>query len=327
MPDEKLLAKAENKKLLDPKVLRAEVDRMLADPRSDQFMNQFTEQWLQLDVLENVAISRDYYPKFNSLLKKEMRGETQHFFAHLVRRNQSALELLNSDYSMLNEPLAKHYGIEGVFGREFRKVKLPAELHRGGLLGHASILASNSTGSDSHAVRRAVWIRDRLLNDPPAPPPPDVPSLEKSDPKFHKLSIREQLEIHRQREACASCHRNIDPWGISLENFDAVGLWREKVRRKKGRRFESIPVNAVDTLPNGHRLDGADILKQYLIDHRKDDFARSLVVRLMTYALGRRLELSDQLAVDNIASQFAKDNYRLGDLIKTIVTSETFQTK
>lgn len=327
MPDEELLKKASAKQLVNSKNLGAEVDRMLADPRSEYFVNQFANQWLQLNVLENVEISRDYYPQFNEQLKQDMRGETVQFFARLVRQNQSALELLDSNYSMLNEALAKHYGIKDVYGSEFRKVKLPAELHRGGLLGQASILASNSTGSDSHAVRRAVWLRDRVLGDPPAPPPPDVPSLEKADPKFHKLSIREQLEIHRQREACASCHRNIDPWGIALENFDAVGMWREQVRRKKGKRFESIPVNASDTLPNGQHLEGVEALKQYLVENRKDDFARNLVERLMTYALGRRLELSDQEAVDQISAQFVKDDYRLGNLIKSIVTSESFQTK
>jgi hypothetical protein len=327
MPDQRLMDLAAKKTLHQPKVLAIEVERMLADQRSSRFVEQFTEQWLRLNVVDSVAISREYHPKFDGRLKEDMRGETREFFGALLTKNESALNLLSSKFTMLNEPLAKHYGVKGIFGRKFRRVMLKPEQHRGGLLGHASILLSNSTGFDSHPVRRAVWIRDRLLNDKPAPPPPDVPSLEQADAKFHKLSIREQLVIHRKREACASCHRNIDPWGIALENFDAVGLWRTDVRRKKGRKFEKIPVIAKDKLPSGRELDGVDQLKEYLVTERKDDFAESLVARLMTYALGRRLELGDQKAIEELAGKFAADKYRLRSLIQKIVVSPPFQTK
>jgi len=327
MPDQRLMELAAENKLHEAKTLSAEVERILRDPRSERFIEQFTEQWLQLNVLESVAVDRDYYPNFDDRLKEEMRGETQQFFAELVREDSSALNLLSSDFTMLNEPLAKHYGVDGVYGRAFRRVKLKPEQHRGGLLGQASVLLSNSTGSDSHAVRRAVWIRDRLLDDPPAPPPPDVPSLDEADPEFHKLSIREQLKIHRRREACASCHRGIDPWGIALENFDAVGLWRDEVRRKVGKKFETLPVDAADTLPGGRRLDGVDTLREHLVAERKGDFATSLVSRLLEYAIGRRLELSDQQAVDDMTTEFAADGYRMRGLIQRVVASELFQTK
>ena len=327
MPDDRLTDLAAENKLHQPKVLAGEVQRMLADPRSMRFVENFTEQWLHLNVLDSVAISRAYHPKFNDRIKEDMRGETQQFFAELLRNNESALNLISSNFTMLNEPLARHYGVTNVFGRKFRRVVLRPENHRGGLLGHASILLSNSTGFDSHPIRRAVWIRDRLLNDKPAPPPPDVPSLDQADAKFRKLSIREQLVVHRKREACASCHRNIDPWGIALENFDAVGLWRDHVRRKKGRKFEKIPVIAKDKLPNGHELDGVDQLKKYLITHKKKEFARSLVARLMTYALGRRLELSDRKAIKEISNKFAEDKYRLRNLILKLVVSPPFTTK
>lgn len=327
MPDERLMELAASRKLHELETLSAEVERMLQDARSSRFVEQFTEQWLELNVLDSVAVDRDYYPSFDDRLKADMRGETQQFFAELVRENRSALHLLSSDFTVLNEPLAKHYGIDGVYGREFRRVELPPEQHRGGLLGQASMLLANSTGSDSHAVRRAVWIRDRLLNDPPAPPPPDVPTLDEAAPEFHKLSIRRQLEIHRRREACASCHRGIDPWGVALENFDAVGRWRESVRRKVGKRFESVPVDAADVLPGGQKLDGVDALREHLIAERKDDFARSLVSRLLTYALGRRLELSDQPAVDDITEALASDDFRLRGLIHKVVASPLFQTK
>ncbi len=327
MPDDRLMKLATDGVLLDPKVIADEVERMLSDPRSRRFVRQFTEQWLHLDFVDRVAVDHEYYPQFNDSLKEHLRGETQAFFAELIRDDLSALNLLSSTFTMLNEPLAKHYGIGDVVGREFRRVELSPESHRGGLLGQASILLSNSTGADSHVIRRAVWVRDRLLNDPPAPPPPDAPPLDEANPNFAKLSVREQLEIHRQREACASCHRDIDPWGVALENFDAVGLWRAEIRRKVGGKFEVLPVMATDVLPGDHKLDGVDSLKLYLTTYRKDEFAKALVTRMTTYALGRRLELTDEAAIDDLAANFAANGYRLRSLIHNIVTSELFLVK
>ena len=327
MPDERLFELARAGSLKRPDMLRQEVERMLADDRSTRFVEQFTSQWLHLDVIDRVAVNRDFYPGFRDELKTQMRLETQLFFAELLRHDVTALNLLDSDFTMLNEPLARHYGVDAVHGNSFRRVPLNPDQHRGGLLGHAGILLSNSTGSDSHVVRRAVWIRDRLLDDPPNPPPPDVPALDEADPKFLELSVREQLEVHRGTESCAGCHRNIDPWGIALENFDAVGIWRDEIRRKVGKKTGNSPVNAVDVLPNGRELNGADNLRQYLIDERHDDFARSLASRTLTYALGRRLELSDQEAVDDITKGFAADGYKLRGLIQNVVASTPFQTK
>ncbi|MDA1230269.1 MAG: DUF1592 domain-containing protein [Planctomycetota bacterium] len=327
MPDEPLTKLAADGVMLEPDVISSEVDRMLNDPRSMTFVRQFTEQWLHLDYVDRVAVDREYYPGFDDSLKKHMRGETQAFFAELIRDDLSAMSLLSSKFVMLNEPLAKHYGIKGVFGREFRRVDLGPDSHRGGLLGQASILLSNSTGADSHVIRRAVWIRDRLLNDRPSPPPPDTPPLDQADPKFANLSVREQLEIHRNREACASCHRGIDPWGIALENYDAVGLWRDKIRRKAGGKFEMLPVKSSDVLPGDHKLDGVDSLKEYLANQCKDEFAKSLVTRLATYALGRRLELSDWGTIDHLTTEFTGNEYRIRGLIHNIVTSELFLTK
>jgi len=327
MPDERLREFAATGRLREPAIVAEEVERLLNDPRSSRFVELFTEQWLHLDVLDRVAVNRDYYSGFDESLKVQMRAESVEFVSELIRHNLSALNLLASDFTMLNEPLAKHYGIPGVLGQKFRRVALAPELHRGGLLGHAGVLLANSTGEDSHAVRRAVWIRDRLLNDPPAPPPPNVPNLDEADPEFVKLSIRDQLKVHREAEACASCHRNIDPWGIALEHFDAVGLWRDNVRRKSGGKFETLPVNATDHFPDGREIAGVDSLKELLIVERKDQFARGLVVRLLTYALGRRLELSDQSAIDDLTSEFAEGDYQLRRLIHQIVASQLFQTK
>lgn len=325
LPDEPLIELASNGKLRAN--LDAEIDRMLADPRSGRMVKQFTEQWLKLNLVENVAVNKTRYPGFDDRLKIDMCTETQSMFAELLKHNSSATELLSSDFTMLNESLAKHYGIGGVFGKSFRRVPIPAESHRGSLLSHASILLSNSTGADSHPVRRAVWIRDRLLNDPPAPPPPNVPSLEQANPEFHQLPVRKQLEIHRTVESCNQCHRSLDPWGIALENFDALGRWRTDTLKNSGDPSQTQPIDATVELADGKQIAGADGLRLYLLEERKEQFARSLVVRLLTYALGRSLELTDQAAVDQVLEQFAKDDFRLQGLIYKVVSSEPFQTK
>lgn len=327
MPDAQLLAHAANGTLQRPDVLSHEVERLLSDPRSDQFVQQFTEQWLHLDVVDRVAINRDYYPQFNERLKTDMRRESEQLFGEILRNNLSALHFLSSDFTMLNGRLARHYGIDNVYGNTFRRVTLPPEQHRGGLLGHASILLSNSTGADSHVIRRAVWIRDRLLNDPPASPPPNVPSLEQANTDSLQLSIREQLEAHRGTKSCARCHRDIDPWGIALEHFDAIGLWRDEIRHKSGKEFITRPVTATATLPNGQQLTGVDELKAYLVSERKADFARALVSRILGYSVGRRIELSDRETIADLTNQFTADEFRLRNLVKNIVKSKAFQTK
>lgn len=325
MPDEALFQHARQGTLRQS--ITAELDRMLADPKADRFVQQFTEQWLRLGYLENVAVNKEKFPGVDDRLKQEMRRETQTLFAEILKDNLSITGLLDCDFMMLNEPMAKHYGIEGVYGHSFRRVPVPTDSPRGGLLTQASFLLSHSTGADSHPVRRAVWIRDRLLNDPPAPPPPNVPTLEQANPEFHKLSVREQLEIHRTKESCNQCHRNLDPWGIALENLDAVGRWRTEIARPSGDHPEKLTIDANVTLPNGDVVAGTSGLKNYLLQHRKEDFARSLVCRLLSYSLGRSLDLTDQAAIDQVLKQTAADDYKLKALIHTLVQSEPFQTK
>ncbi len=327
MPDAQLLETAATGTLQQPNVLSQEVERLLSDPRSDQFVQQFTEQWLHLDVVDQVAINRDYYPQFKERLKTDMRQESEQVFGEILRHNLSALHFLSSDFTMLNGRLARHYGIDEVYGNTFRRVTLSPKQHRGGLLGHASILLSNSTGADSHVIRRAVWIRDRLLNDPPASPPPNVPSLEQTNKDSRQLSIREQLEAHRGTKSCARCHRDIDPWGIALEHFDAVGLWRDEIRHKSGKEFITRPVAATATLPNGQQLTGIDELKSYLVSERQTDFARALVSRILGYSVGRRIELSDRETIADLTKQFIADEFRLRNLVKNIIKSKAFQTK
>ena len=325
MPDQQLFDMAERNRLTQPNVLRAEIDRMLDDPRAKRFTRDFAKQWLLLYQLDHLAVDREYYPQFSAATKRDMVEETIALFEDLISNNGSTLNLLDSDYALLNEKMARHYGIPDVFGSQFRRV--PVGERRGGLLGQASILTLNSTGKDSHPIRRAVWIRDRLLNDPPAPPPPDVPELDEASDEFASLSVREQLAVHRERESCAACHRNIDPWGIALENFDAVGRWREGIRKKNGDKFEERPLVNSDVLPDGTKLNGAIDLRKHLVTDRLADFARALTRALTTYALGRSLELSDEAEVDDLADQFVKEDYRIRPLIHAIVDSEAFRTK
>ena len=318
MPDEELFQLAAEEQLSRPAVLSAQVDRMLRDDRGWRFVTQFTDQWLKLENTAHIAIDTSTYRGFKIGLKEEMLQETRHFLRHLILADRSGLNLLDSEFTLLNEPLARHYGMAGVYGQGFREVALTEE-DRGGLLGHSSVLMLGSTGKDSHPIRRAVWIRDRLLNDPPPSPPADVPDLDESNPDFANLSVREQLEVHRNKESCASCHRAIDPWGIALEHYDAIGKFRTEVKSK--------PVVATDTLPNGQELSGAAGLKQYLMTQRSEDFSRALVTRLSIYALGRNLQFSDEDMLDDLTKDFIRRDYRILGLIKAIVSSNAFRTK
>ncbi len=334
MPDERLLKLAESGRLLRKKTLRGEVERMLESPLSERFVERFTEQWLDLGGLDRVAVNPQFYPDFNDRVKPDMRRESVAFFNEVLREDLSALNFVDSDFTMLNERLAKHYGIDGVTGTEMSRVALRPEHRRGGLVTHASMLVGNSTGEDSHPIERAVWILERLLDDPPSPPPASVPDLDPETPGFAELSLKEQLEIHRASEGCVSCHRKIDPWGIPLEHYDATGLYREEVLRltaeEKGQartQEEKAPLDARDVMPDGREVDGATQLKTYLLEQKRDAFARAMVVKLTAYALGRSLEFTDEAAIDALTEQFQKRDYRLDFLINSIVTSELFLTR
>lgn len=327
MPDQELLDRAADGTLSDRRVRSEQVQRMLLHPYSSRFVEQFAEQWLKLKNMDSVAVQRELYPDFDERLRADMRGETIAYLRHLIDGNHSVDKLLQSEFTMLNGRLARHYGIEGVTGETFRRVELAEQHHRGGLLGQAGFLLANSTGADSHAIRRAVWIRDRLLNDPPAPPPPDVPSLEESTPNFHELPVRQQLEVHRQKPACASCHRNLDAWGIALENYDATGRWRDEVRRIRDGKIVSVPVESTGELPGGIVLTGAAALREHLVAAHQHQAARSLVTRLLAYALGREVERGDEAAIEELAGQLAKKQLGIRDLVNELVFSDPFNTK
>ncbi len=329
MPDERLFELAAAAQLRKPKVLAAQIERMLDDPRSRQFVEHFTRQWFDLAALDRVAVNPEFHPNFDDRLKADMRTETQRFFAAILDENLSCLTLLDADFAMLNRRLAEHYGISGPRGSSFERVALTPEDRRGGLLGQGSFLLANSNGEDSHPIKRAVWLLDRLLDDPPPPPPPDVPELDPEEPDLAGLPLKRQLEIHRKKQACNNCHHGIDPWGIAFENYDAVGRWRTELTplAKNNRKREATPIDASATLPDGSEVRGVEELKQYLLEHRRNQFAQAVVKRLLTYGLGRSLELSDRPTIDSLTESFAAEDYRLRELIVAIVRSDPFQTK
>ncbi len=312
MPDDELRAAADKHRLHETDELLRQVDRLLADERSLRWMTRFVDQWLKLDRLANVAADADHYPDFDPALKADMQAETQMFFRELVNEDLSAMNLIRSDFCVLNERMARHYGIANVLGREFRRVPIPIDSHRGGVLTHASVLMANSTGAKSHPVLRAVWVRDRLLNDPPGSPPADVPTLDQIDPKFAELGIRQQMEIHRNSDSCRECHRGLDPWGLALENFDAVGLWHEDS-------------DSTAELPGGIQLRGINDLQEHLLQAYGDRFARSLVVRLTSYALGRQLDIDDRPMIEHLTAAFIENDCRIKDLVQDIVQTPEFQ--
>jgi hypothetical protein len=322
MPDERLRHLADEGRLRDPAVLAAETERMLADERAWAFVEQFSDEWLDLAGVDRIAINPNYYPDFDPKLKAEMRRETQHFFAELLRQDSSALNLLRSDFTMLNEPLARHYGVDGPKSGKFERV----EREQGGLLTQASILLGNSTGEDSHPIERGVWVRSVLLGDPPPPPPPAVPNLDNGETDLSLLPLKRQLELHRDNAACAQCHQGIDPWGIALEQYDAIGLVRQEIVRHVGDREARHPVDAKATLPDGAEVNGAAELADYLVERRGSQFARALTSKMLTYALGRSLELGDEPALDELVRKFEEDDYRLKSLVTLIVASEPFRS-
>ncbi len=327
MPDERLFELAAGGKLRKPDVLAAEVQRMTADPRSQRFVEHFSDQWFKLSAMERVAVNPEYHPNFDERLKGDMRMETQLLFATILKEDLSCLRLLDADFTFVNQRLANHYGLSGPRGLAFERVSLSPEDRRGGVLTHGSFLLANSNGEDSHPIKRAVWLLDRLLDSPPPPPPPDVPDLDPEQADFAGLSLKQQLEAHRKKESCNSCHRGIDPWGVALEHYDAVGRWRENVTIHQGKNRSTAPVDADTTLPDGTAVEGVEDLKAYMLSRQRQQFAAAIVRRLLTYALGRSLDISDQPAVESLTDGFTKDNYRLGGLIAAIVQSEPFQTK
>ena len=312
IPDDELLRLAEQGRLRAPGTLSAQLDRMLADPRAKRFSRHFVQQWLGLDGLDSVAHVTD------DELQKAMREEPVAFFEEVLRQNHSVMDFIHSDFAMVNERLAAHFGIRDVHGPHFRRVPVDPAQHRGGLLTGAAVLTMNSDGKDSHPLKRGVWMLERILHDPPPPPPPNVPEVDLTDPEILKMTLKERIADHRNKSACRSCHSRIDPWGIAFENYDALGAFRTRVKNK--------PVDATSQLFNRQTLDGMDGLKRYLLTDRQDQFAAAMVHKMTAYALGRPLAFSDHAEVENLTAQFRRRGDRLRDLIHLVVSSNLFQS-
>ncbi len=317
MPDEELFALAAQGKLHDPKVLTAQARRMLKDPKAQALAENFAGQWLQLRNLANVAPDPARFPDFNDKLRAAMRTETELFFKAVMNEDRSVLDFIDARYTYLNEPLARHYGIPGVKGEQFRRVTL-TDSRRGGLITQASILTVTSNPTRTSPVKRGKWVLEQLFGTPPPPPPPGVTQL--ADDKKGPLvgTLRQRMEQHRKDPMCASCHARMDPIGFGLENFDAVGRWRTK--------DGGLPVDASGTLPGGQSFNGPAQLKA-ILKSKKGLFVRCLSGKMLTYALGRGLEPADTCVVDTIAKTVEKNNYRFSALITAIVQSAPFRQR
>lgn len=317
MPDDELFRLADQGSLNKPDVLAAQVHRMLKDSKSRALVENFAGQWLELRKLESVKPDRKRFPDFDEYLRISMRKETEAFFDDIVRHDRSILDFIDGNYSFLNERLARFYKIPGVEGPEFRKVVLAADTRRGGVLTQASVLTVSSYATRTSPVLRGKWILENFLGAPPPPPPPDVANLDEAA-IGSSASLRQQLEQHRKNATCASCHARMDPLGFGLENFDAVGAWREQDGK--------FPIDSAGSLPDGRSFKGPNDLKVILKSDR-EAFARTLTEKLMTYGLGRGLERYDKPAVKKIAESVAANDYRFSSLVIEIVRSLPFQMR
>jgi mono/diheme cytochrome c family protein len=320
IPDEKLLDLAEAGRLRQPEVFTAQVHRMIQDERADALVENFTGQWLQLRNLEAKAVpDLIMFPDFDDNMRKGFRKETEMFFGYILRDDRSALDLLNADYTFVDERLARHYGIPGVYGPQFRRVKIP-DPNRRGLLGQGSILSLTSVATRTSPVFRGKYVLSTFLNTPPPQPPPNVPTLEESN-KASKIpkTVRAQLELHRKNPVCASCHKVIDPAGFALENFDSVGKWRDTGP-------DGAPLDVAGTLADGTQINGPAALRE-AIAGRPNAFVTVITEKMLTYALGRGLEPYDMPVVRRIVRKAAQNDYRLSSVVMGIVESAPFQMR
>ncbi len=318
MPDDELRTVADNGSLSEPKVLRKQVERMLSDPKSSAFTENFTGQWLGLRKLGEMPPDPEknqaYY---EDKLEDAMRQETQLVFAYVLRENRSIMEFVHSNYTFLNSALARHYGIADIAHEGFQKVSLKPKSNRGGLLGHGSILTATSNGVETQPVARGIWVLENLLGTPPNPPPPDIDPIEPDTRGV--ATIRQLMEKHRKNPTCYECHRKIDPIGLSLENYDYVGAWRDRYSKK-------LRIDSSGKLPDGTVILGPSGIKSFLLG-RPEQFTQCLTEKLFVYALGRRLSFADRDDIDQIVTVMPQHNYGFGELIQQIAASEAFHIK
>ncbi|MCB9890939.1 MAG: DUF1592 domain-containing protein [Planctomycetes bacterium] len=314
-PDERLLELAQSGALRTS--LDAEVDRMLDAPKVDRFLRTFVHEWLRLDRFEQMTVDPTAFPRFTRFVKRDMLEETYLFVHEVLRTNAPVDTLIDADFTMLNENLARFYGIPGVRGVAFRRVELPEGSGRGGLLSHGSFLTGHSDGLEPHPIKRAVWLRKQLLDDPPPPPPPNVPELDKTAPDFDKLTLKQKIERHRDSDSCRDCHKGLDPYGIAFERFNAVGLFEPQ---RKGQ-----DIDATTTLPDGTDIDGVAQLKAWLLAVKKDEVLRGLTRNLFAWAHGRDVTFADDQEVAAILERVTSQGRGLRDLVHAIVATSSFQ--
>ena len=312
MPDERLFELADTNELRKESVLVEQVRRMLADPKAAALVDNFAGQWLQLRDLQNLTPDTGKFTEFDDELRTAMRTETELFFASVIREDRSLLDFLTANYTFVDERLAHHYGIDGVHGEQFQRVRL--DNHRRGLLTQASILLLTSNPRRTSPVKRGKWILDNILGEPPSPPPANVEELDEDADEIGTL--RQRMEQHRSNEACAICHRKMDALGFGLENFDAIGAWRDK--------DGEFPIDASGTLPGNIEFDGPSELMMILAEQKREEFCRCLTKKMLTYALGRGLGPHDRCAVNQIIDRVADNEYRFSSLVTGIVLSEPF---
>ena len=319
IPDDELLDVAVQGKLHEPVTLERQVRRMLADSRAESLVTNFAGQWLYLRNLATVIPDGRQFPDFDDNLRQAFRRETELFFESILKENRSVVELLNANYTFLNERLAKYYGIPNVYGSNFRRVTLAGDSIRGGLLGQGSILTVTSYANRTSPVQRGKWVLENILGTPPPPPPPNVPPLIEDNPVGKVLTMRERMAQHRTNPACSGCHQLMDPIGLSFEHFDATGRWRNQ---SEG----DIPIDAAGALPGGATFEGVSGLKQALLN-RPELFVTTVTEKLLTYALGRGMDYYDAPAIRAITRQARNNDYRFASLILGVVKSSPFQMR
>lgn len=317
VPDDELLAVAERGALSAPAMLERQTRRLLADPRAAALIDNFVSQWLRLRNLESQQRESADYPEFDENLRDAFRRETELFVGSTIQEDRSLLELLSANYTFLNERLARHYGILGVYGDRFRRVTLPENHPRGGLLGHGGLLMVTSHPNRTSPVLRGKWLLESMLGAPPPEPPPDVPGLPDRGEGGVPASVRDRLELHRANPVCASCHAPMDPLGFALENFDAIGSWRATSEA-------GLPIDSSGTMPSGTQFEGPAGLRDVLLS-RDDEFAGAVTEKLLAYAVGRGLEYYDRPSVRQILRDAASEEYRWSSIILGIVKSAPFQ--
>jgi len=316
-PDDKLIELASKGRLY--RNLPSQIDRMIKNSKIENLINGFSYEWLRLDRHKNMDVNVQEYEDYTRFVKEDMFNETYEFVKHILINDLSIMNFIDSDFAMLNQNLAEFYGLNGVEGNEFRAVKLNKNQNRGGLLSQGSFLTGHSDGTQPHAIKRAVWLKEKILGDHPPPPPPNVPELDSETPGFEKLTLKEQLFLHRNKVSCMDCHKKIDPYGVIFENYDATGRYRLTMKGK--------PIDSKSVLPDGNEVDGIQDMKDYILKFKTEDFTKSIVKNLFSYANGRDVGFADEKEIKYIVERVKRDNYSFKTVIQEIIYSPSFYKK